>query len=208
MHIKKIKILDLGFGNIASLVKCIERIDLGEVSIIRTAPELNDASVVIIPGVGNFHQASKKITEIGLKTALHKFTNENRGVVIGICLGAQILLDHSEEAPGSKGLSLIPGYSRHIKSNNDYFGLLPHMGWCNVDVLGDAQELLGSVTDKSDYYFVHNFEMIVPEEYLLATTDDGVTAIVGSAARIFGLQFHPEKSSEAGEKILKKLIGI
>lgn len=206
--VKKIKIFDLGFGNISSLVRCIERIDMGEVSIIRKACELNDASIVIIPGVGNFYQASKKITEIGLKKTLHKFVNENGGMVIGICLGAQILLDSSEEAPGFDGLSLIPGYSRHIKANNDYVGMLPHMGWCNVELLGDKKEMFATEIDNIDYYFVHNYEMIVPEGNLLARTDDGVTAIIGSAGRIFGLQFHPEKSSVAGEKILKELIGI
>lgn len=199
---KKVTIVDYGAGNLGSLRNMLVRKCDVECGVLEDPTMLPDDGDVILPGVGHFSFAAKRLQESGWTAKLGEVTTGGRRL-LGICLGAQLLLDSSEEGEGS-GLGLIPGNVRQFSASSIKVGeRIPHMGWSNVTVRD--KELEGKMSDDSRFYFVHSFFM-QPEldEHILmgAKFGGGFCAAVRKEA-VTGVQFHPEKSHHFGVSFLK-----
>lgn len=195
-----IAVIDYDAGNLKSVEKAL--ILLGEeVVVSRDSEEILKADRVILPGVGAFGDAMEKLNRFGLVETIHKVV-ENKTPFLGICLGLQLLFDESDEAPGVKGLGILPGKILRIPPAQ---GLkIPHMGWNSLKITENAR-LFKGISDGAYVYFVHSYYLKADkEEIVAASTEYGVKIHASvEAGNVFGCQFHPEKSSEVGLRILK-----
>jgi glutamine amidotransferase len=195
-----IAIIDYGMGNLHSVSKAVER--LGFDFIITADPaEILAADGAILPGVGAFGDAMDNLRETGLDEVTKQFVATGK-LLLGICLGMQLLFSESEEYGSHQGLDLLPG--RVIRFQGDY--KVPHMGW-NKLTFHQSSPLFQGLAE-GHVYFVHSYH-VKPEleSDLLATVDyyQQVTAIVGRN-NVYGMQFHPEKSGELGMQLLGKFL--
>ncbi|MCT2536366.1 imidazole glycerol phosphate synthase subunit HisH [Aquibacillus koreensis] len=193
-----IAIVDYGMGNVASVSTAFKRLGY-EVVLTDNVGELEKASHIILPGVGSFQAAVKEISERGLKEPLQRLAKEKP--FLGICLGMQLLFTEGYEGGTSQGLNLIPGTVEKIKTPY----LLPHIGWNGLHIQ-PGHPAFDPFQDKH-VYFVHSFEARTEKEYLVASTEYGsdIPAIV-QKDKVYGIQFHPEKSGEVGVGILKAFL--
>lgn len=195
-----IAIIDYDAGNLRSVEKAL--ISLGEdVVVSREADVLLAADKVILPGVGAFGDAMNKLKEYGLVEVINKIVAKNIPL-LGICLGLQLMFEESDEAPGVKGLGLLKGKILRIPPKD---GLkIPHMGWNSIDIKPQAR-LFKGIKNNSYVYFVHSYYLKADEEDIVAASTEYSVHIHASveSGNIFACQFHPEKSSDIGLKILK-----
>ena len=202
-----IAIIDYGMGNLYSVSKALERMNVDYI-VSHNVEELDKADGYILPGVGAFKDAMSILTETGLASFIQKVVAEGKPL-IGICLGMQLLFDESEENGRTKGLSLLPGKVVKIPDSlNGTSYKVPHMGWNHLTIKNESELLAG--IDEGYAYFVHSYYVDADQSTsLLATADYGVDvpAVVGKD-NVYGTQFHPEKSSELGIAILKNYIKI
>ena len=198
-----IAIIDYDAGNIMSVKKAMEY--LGEEAVItRDESILLSASKVILPGVGAFGDAMEKINRYGLGPVIKRIV-EKGTPFLGICLGLQLMFDESEEAPGVKGLSLLPGKIVRFDAGGNL--KVPQIGWNSLKFPKESR-LFEGIKEDSYVYFVHSYYLKAENrEDVAATSDYGVIydAAVESG-NIMACQFHPEKSSEVGLKILKNFV--
>ncbi len=196
-----IAVIDYGVGNLFSLASSLRHI--GQEVLVTGDPEaLRKADRLILPGVGAFGDAAKKLRETGLGEALTDEAKRGKPV-LGICLGMQLLLSKSFEFGEHEGLGLIPGEVRALSETVDPALKIPHIGW-NPLTLVRPSALFRDVRDGDSVYFVHSFQGTRCEAYTLALTEYSapVTAAVG-CGNVAGCQFHPEKSGRVGLGILK-----
>lgn len=201
-----IAIVDYGMGNLRSVEKALAA--LGHEALVTSRPEdIDSAGGVILPGVGAFAGCMENLAASGLVDSVRSAGLSGRPF-LGICLGMQLLFSFGEEGRGSRGLDLLKGRVRKLYGNgargNGPALKIPHMGWNRLILRGDAPLLKGIAGD-SYVYFVHSY-VVEPEDpdVVIATTDYGET--VPAAVRrgnLMGVQFHPEKSSALGLRILK-----
>lgn len=199
-----IVIIDYGVGNLFSLTSSFKAI--GEEVIITSDVEIiKQADKLILPGVGAFGDASKKLFDSGLDKVILEEV-KNKKPLLGVCLGMQMLFNESHEFGIHKGLGLINGKVVYIDLPSDY--KIPHIGW-NALHFKKQSPILKYIEENDFVYFVHSYHAVDCEESLVATTDYGreITAIVQSG-NVFGCQFHPEKSGDVGLKILKAFAEI
>lgn len=194
----KIAIIDYGMGNLHSAAKALEKV--GAQVKVTSDPELvRQADKVILPGVGAFGDCMKNLNERELAPVIHEVIAAGKPF-LGICVGLQMLFEGSEEDPGVAGLGIFKGLVRKIVAP----GLkVPHMGW-NSLALQAASPLFQGLPPAAYVYFVHSFHAVPTDESCItAVTDYGgqVTAAVGRGL-VQAVQFHPEKSSAVGLKIL------
>lgn len=193
-----IVIVDYDTGNTRSLSKAFEK--AGMETIISAEPKtLLAANGLVLPGVGAFPKAMATLTERGLLAPL--LAAVEKGIpLLGICLGMQLLFEESLEYGETAGLGLIPG--RVIPFPTELGLPIPHMGWNSLQVTGTNS--LVNQLDGEYFYYVHSYLVECSEEYLLGTSDYGVLVPgVVTKGNVYGTQFHPEKSGEAGQKLLK-----
>ena len=194
-----IGIIDYDAGNLKSVEKAL--LHLGYDSVItRDRTELLKADKVILPGVGSFGAAMENLNRYGLTDLIGEIADLGTPL-LGICLGLQLMFDESEESPGVKGLGLLKGKILRIP---DCEGLKnPHMGWNSLTLSGNGRLFQGIPKD-SYVYFVHSYYLKAEEDIVKASTWYG-TEIHASVEKgnVFACQFHPEKSSEVGLRILK-----
>ena len=200
-----IGIIDYDAGNMKSVEKALQF--LGEETVVtRDRQKLLAADHVILPGVGSFGDAMDRLSEYGLIPVIREIVDAGTPF-LGICLGLQLLFESSEEAPGVPGLGLLKGKIRRIPAAP---GLtIPHMGWNSLTLQNEGR-LFASIPDNAYVYFVHSYYLEAEEESIVkAKTQYGVT-IHASVEKdnIFACQFHPEKSSEIGLRILKNFAGL
>ncbi len=191
----QVGVLDYGAGNIFSIVSGLRRADI-DTEIVANPNDLSSYDAVVIPGVGNFSQATKSL-EI-FREKLQEISEEGR-YILGICLGMQILLDESEEG-GGRGLGLLEGSVIRLPTSVK----VPHMGWNTIEVQKKSQ-LFEGLPESPYFYFVHSFYSRPSEvSDVVATTTYG-TKFAAAIARdsILGLQFHPEKSGDQGALLLR-----
>ncbi|MBO1513965.1 imidazole glycerol phosphate synthase subunit HisH [Metabacillus bambusae] len=202
-----IAIIDYGMGNLYSVSKALERMNVDYI-VSHEEAVLEKADGYILPGVGAFKDAMAILTEAGLTSFIQKIVAEDKPL-LGICLGMQLLFDESEENGLTKGLSLLPGKVVKIPDTIEGNSLkVPHMGWNDLNIRNQSPLLQG--IDSGYAYFVHSYYIDTEQgDTLLATADYGVDvpAVVGKG-NVYGTQFHPEKSSELGLAILKNYIKI
>jgi glutamine amidotransferase len=189
-----VSVVDYGVGNLFSMTNALRRTGL-EAEVVKDPAKIEAADAIILPGVGNFGAAAAK-----LDAFMESITrgHENGAPILGSCLGMQLLFEGSDESPG-EGLGLLGGRVRRFGE-----GLkVPHMGWNTIRALRD-DPLLEGLPDGAYFYFVHSFYPCPEEaEATLAVTDYGgeFTSIV-EQGRVYGTQFHPEKSGKAGATLL------
>ena len=192
-----IGIIDYGIGNLASVEKALNKNGFSTV-ISDTISILDRCNGYILPGVGAFADGMNALKERGLIEFLNRVVEANK-LLLGICLGMQLLFDSGEEDGHNLGLGFIKGTVEKIKTTYK----IPHMGWNNIFYKQDSV-LLEDIEKNEDFYFVHSYQAYPEnEESVIATCQYGQTipAIVASN-NVFGIQFHPEKSSDKGLIIL------
>jgi glutamine amidotransferase len=200
-----IAIIDYDAGNIKSVEKAVTI--LGEKAIItRDADTILSSDGVILPGVGAFGDAMQKLKDYGLVDVIKKVVDQNIPF-LGICLGLQLLFDSSEESPGVEGLHLLKGRVRRIPANPDI--KIPHIGWNNITFPSEGR-LFKGIPEGSFVYFVHSYYLEAEDESIVKAVTEYGTRIHASVEKgnVFACQFHPEKSSDVGLKILKNFIDI
>lgn len=200
-----IAIIDYDAGNIKSVEKAF--MALGQdVVITRDQEVILKADGVVLPGVGAFGDAMKKLSDYDLIGTIHKVV-EKGTPFLGICLGLQLMFESSEESPGVEGLHLLDGKIVRIPAGE---GLkIPHIGWNNLSYPNEGR-LYKDIPEDSFVYFVHSYYLQAQEpEIVKATTEYGVK-IHASVEKnnIFACQFHPEKSSAVGMKILENFVAV
>ena len=200
-----IAIIDYDAGNIRSVEKALQF--LGEDPVVtRDRDMILSAEKVILPGVGAFGDAMGKLRGYGLEKVILD-TVEKRTPFLGICLGLQLLFERSDESDGVSGLGILPGEIVRIPDREDL--KVPHIGWNSLDYPSHGT-LFQGIPEGSYVYFVHSFYLRAREESIVkATTEYGVT-IHASVEKdnVYACQFHPEKSSQIGMKILQNFINI
>ena len=196
-------ILDYGAGNLRSVAKAFEH--EGANAVLTDDPAVaRRAERLVLPGQGHFGQCMTRLEEKGLGDAVREHVASGRPF-LGICVGMQLLYEGSEEAPEVRGLGLLPGTVKRLRTDLP----LPHVGWNSVEFIraAEADPLLAGVAgpDPRYFYHVHSYGVLEADgEDVLGrcTYDDAFASIVGRA-NVWGIQFHPEKSQEDGLRILR-----
>lgn len=196
-----VAIVDYGVGNLFSLTSSLEAIK-AEVTVTNNPDILKKADQIILPGVGAFEDAAKKLRQNGLDKLLLELA-QNGKPFLGICLGMQMLFDRSFEYGEHKGLGLIKGDVIPMKGVIPDNLKIPHIGW-NPLIFKKSSPLFSKITNGDCVYFVHSFYAENCEESVIATAEYGkeLTAAV-QKGNVFGCQFHPEKSGKVGLAILE-----
>jgi glutamine amidotransferase len=198
-----IAIIDYGMGNLRSVQKGFERVG-SAARIVSTPDEMEDASGLVLPGVGAFGDAMTNLKESGLINPIVKSVSD-AVPFLGICLGLQLLFSQSEELGVHRGLNILPGSVRRFPQGQR----VPQIGWNQIHVRQESP-LLEGVPDGAFFYFVHSFFVDAERDnHVIATTDYEIDycSIAGND-RFFGVQFHPEKSQDAGLRVLKNFAQI
>lgn len=197
-----IAIIDYGAGNLSSVKKALDYLG-AESEITQDRDKILSSSHIILPGVGSFADAMASMEERGLVEVVKEAAETKR--FLGICLGLQLLFESSEESPGVKGLGILPGKIVRIPKSD---GLkVPHMGWNSVS-LKQKDGIFSGIDDKSYFYFVHSYYLKGAGEDTVAAVTQYGTEIECAVQRgkLAAVQFHPEKSSSAGLKLLKNFV--
>jgi glutamine amidotransferase len=199
----RICILDYGMGNLRSVEKALEHVG-ATATISSDAETVRTADGVILPGVGAFPKAMERVRELGLDNLIAE--RRDSGVpILGICLGLQLLFDSTTELGGASGIGLLPGGVDELKAD----GLkVPHIGWSPVRWEKESR-LAEGIESETPFYFVHSFAPSPDPGDLLGSAAYGARfACAAERDNVFGVQFHPEKSSAAGLRLLSNFAGI
>lgn len=200
-----IAIIDYDAGNIKSVEKAV--VSFGkEVCVTRNRDTILQAEKVILPGVGSFGDAMEKIRSYDLERVIMEVVKK-KTPFLGICLGLQLLFERSEESPGVKGLSILEGEIVRIPEGE---GLkIPHIGWNSLKFPNKGR-LYKGIEEDAYVYFVHSYYLKAKDKGIVTATTEYGTLIDASVEKenVFACQFHPEKSSDVGLKILKNFIDL
>ncbi len=198
-----VALIDYNMGNLGSVAKALDFVG-AEARIVTAGRELAGNDCCILPGVGNFGDGMENLRARGFDRAIPEFV-EAGGWFLGICLGMQMLLEASEEAPGVRGLGVIPGTVVRFPAGKEK---VPHMGW-NCVSFEPESPLAAELPESPFFYFVHSYHVpVIPGwtqgrcEYIVP-----FSAVVGSG-RWFATQFHPEKSQRTGLKLLTRFLEL
>jgi glutamine amidotransferase len=197
-----IAIVDYGVGNLFSLSSSLKALGL-ETVVTGDAQALRDADRIILPGVGAFGDARQKLEDTGLVPVLRE--EARKKPLLGICLGMQLLFDRSFEYGQHPGLGLVPGQVVDLRADlTDQTLKVPHMGWNSLQIAKN-DPLFRYFQDGEYVYYVHSFYAKDCAESTLGTSQYGNVAVTGVVRRgnVYGTQFHPEKSGDAGLRLLK-----
>lgn len=198
-------IIDYDAGNINSVEKALHT--LGEETLITDRrEEIEAADRVILPGVGAFGDAMKRLNDSGLTEVIRRIAEQGMPF-LGICLGLQLLFERSEESEGVAGLGILPGEILRIP---DASGLkIPHVGWNSLEYPRKGK-LFREIPEGAYVYFVHSYYLRAREEDIVTAITEYGTQIHASVERgnVFACQFHPEKSSSVGLKLLENFVSF
>ncbi|HEY1523297.1 MAG TPA: imidazole glycerol phosphate synthase subunit HisH [Solirubrobacteraceae bacterium] len=200
----QIAVLDYGMGNRRSVQKALEHVG-AQVAVTSDLELLRGAAGVVIPGVGAFPEAMSRLQALGLVEPLRSLASQ-RMPILGICLGMQLLFDASEEIEPTPGLGLLPGRVSRLQSSER----LPHIGWNEVRLQRPSALTAGLPTGGCPFYHVHSLAAR-PEhagDVVGSTTYGETFATVVERDRVAGVQFHPEKSSAHGLRLLANYVGL
>lgn len=200
-----IAIIDYDAGNIRSVEKALKFLGQ-DVKITRDPEEILSAEKVILPGVGAFGDAMRKLKEYGLDQVIRKTAGKGTPF-LGICLGLQLLFERSDEAPGAEGLGILKGEILRLPEKEGY--KIPHMGWNSLELIHNGR-LFRDLPEDPYVYFVHSYYLKAADETIVKARTEYTTVIDASVEQgnVFACQFHPEKSSETGLKILKNFVEL
>jgi imidazole glycerol-phosphate synthase subunit HisH len=195
-------ILNYGLGNLSSVSNALASLDI-EHEVSSSPYALARASHIILPGVGSFKEGMDGLERAGLMNPLRVAVLDERKPILGICLGMQLLADVGFEHGEYKGLSFLAGRVELLPTEESKLPL-PHIGWNSISFL-EGKKIVEGLTKESDFYFIHSYRFVPQDEkVIVGIADYGVPIVaIVESGNIFGTQFHPEKSAEAGLQILK-----
>ena len=199
-----VAILDYGSGNRRSVQTALEHVG-AQAKVTGDPIEIDSAAGMVIPGVGAFPAAMEALGRRGLVEPIREFAASGRPV-IGACLGMQLLFEGSDELGGAEGLGLLGGSVRRLEAD----GLkLPHIGWCEVSWERESP-LTADLPDPAFFYHVHSYAPVPsdPAELIGSSTYGARFASVVGRGNVFGVQFHPEKSSRNGLAMMANFVGL
>ncbi|HCA43479.1 MAG TPA: imidazole glycerol phosphate synthase subunit HisH [Bacteroidetes bacterium] len=198
----KVAIIDYGMGNLRSVLKAVERTG-GIPLITRNQLEIEESDKIILPGVGHFRKGMENLKELGLIEILKNEVMVNKKAIMGICLGMQLMMEHSEEGD-VEGLSWFKGDVIRFNVSDKYKYKVPHMGWNTLNYKKKVVE----TNLNNEYYFVHSYHVIADNEIDILTTTVYDYEFVSSIEKdnIIGYQFHPEKSHLPGLQLISNFI--
>ncbi|MDO5079348.1 MAG: imidazole glycerol phosphate synthase subunit HisH [Streptococcus minor] len=196
-------VIDYDAGNTANVLRSLKKIG-ASAELSADSEKILSATGLILPGVGAYPAAMAELEKRGLITVIKEAVAKGTPL-LGICLGMQILTEKGLEHEETRGLGFIPGVCRAIPTSKDK--PVPHMGWNSLQV--EQETPLTSDLEDQDVYFVHSYYTDVPEEYIDVTANYSIQipAMIHKG-RVFGAQFHPEKSGDIGLGILKKFVTL
>ena len=198
-----IAIIDYGAGNLRSVEKAVLHVG-GDVQVVNSPAGLQDATKLILPGVGAFGYAMDRLDRLEFRAVITDMVQSGTPL-LGICLGKQLLMETSEESPGARGFGFIPGRVVRFPSTEK----VPHIGW-NQAQFQRTPALLREVPDGSYFYFVHSYyAQPTDPAQVIATSDYGTAfpCIIGND-HVWGVQFHPEKSQTFGLQLLQNFVEL
>ena len=203
----RIAVVDLGVNNLASICRRLEDAGATTVTVVREPEQLDRFTQVVLPGVGAFATAMGIMHERGWPTALRQLCQTGGTTLLGICLGMQLLGDSSEEGDPIDGLGLVPGQT--VRLTPQIGERVPHVGWNEVTPTHNAR-LFDGVTPGADFYFVHSYVFHPTDAAVAAASTPYAGQFVSSVQQenVYGMQFHPEKSSAAGLRVLQNFLAV
>tara|TARA_B100002052_G_scaffold297729_1_gene329164 strand:- start:1093 stop:1737 length:645 start_codon:yes stop_codon:yes gene_type:complete len=208
----KVAVIDYGVGNLGSVMRSLEELRVTPM-LIKNPNDMSSADSFILPGVGNFADCANILEKNGWKESINNQVISQEKPILGICLGMQLLASIGMEGSeglnpnGTEGLSLIPGCVKSLRELGCNLSV-PHVGWNEIKCYSKNESLFDNIPDGTDFYFVHSY-VFVPDsnEHIIAVTDYGISVVAAVRKdHIWGTQFHPEKSSKAGFRLLKNFI--
>jgi imidazole glycerol-phosphate synthase subunit HisH len=200
-------IIDYGVGNVSSVRNQLNR--LGHSPVIGNTPNIIAAAEkLILPGVGHFNHGMENLENTGLIELLNKKVLQNLTPILGICLGMQLMTEHSAEGE-RPGLGWIKGGAHKFNSSQSQLKV-PHMGWNSIEITNVNSPLFKDVKSDSSYYFAHSYyiECDKSEDIICETTYGNRFTSGVAKGNIYGTQFHPEKSHAQGVTILKNFLDL
>ncbi len=202
-----VAIVDYGMGNLHSVFRKLSRLQAQPV-IAATPKEILSADKIILPGVGHFEIALRNLKDQGLYDALNEAVLVKKTPILGICLGMQLLAKHSEEGDVA-GFGWLDARVKKFDIQNTLKFKVPQTGWNTISICKKSK-LLTNISDQSEFYFLHSFHYEATEPTAILTTTNFEYEYVSAVEKdhIFGTQFHPEKSHEAGTQLLQNFIQL
>lgn len=207
-----IGVIDYGLGNLGSISQSLTRVGV-EAKLLSHPREIKLVNKLILPGVGNFADAIKKMNLAGWCQALQEDVDFDKKSLLGICLGMQLLATSSSEVTDTnsgvdcRGLDLIPGAVQHLTKMGCILKV-PHIGWNDISISSKNEMMFRGIQSGTDFYFVHSFAFIPDESSIITGVVEYSIPVTAAIRRgnIWGVQFHPEKSSKAGLQLLKNFV--
>jgi imidazole glycerol-phosphate synthase subunit HisH len=197
-----IAIVDYGMGNLRSVTNAFRSLD-AEISVTRDPGVIRDSAAVVLPGVGAFGKCVENLKKFDLLDVIKEQISAGKPY-LGICLGMQILLESSEEAPGVEGMGVIKGKVVRFRGAMK----IPHMGWNNARMVHGGPIFDGVPADPY-FYFVHSYYPAPLEDVAATVTEYGVEFVSSiQKENIFACQFHPEKSQRVGLRLLRNFVSL
>lgn len=207
-----IGIVNYQIGNLGSLFNSIKKIT-NDVILINNPAQLDTISKIILPGVGNFNECMDGLVNKGWSEYLARSARVEKKPLLGICLGMQVLATTGfegavDEVNGTPGLNIIPGEVVNL-SKVGCKNRIPHVGWNNVKIDRNSP-MYEKIPDNSDFYFVHEFTFIPEDDSVISARCDYGVSLTASLAssKVWGTQFHPEKSSSLGFQLLTNFVQL
>lgn len=203
---ERVAVVDYGLCNVDSVVRALAECG-ADAFLVREAPHLEPADRIVLPGVGAFDVAMAHLRETGLAEAMTKLVLQEGVPFLGVCLGMQLVATTGFENGVSEGLGWIDATVERIAGGVDE--RVPHIGWNEVDPTRESP-LFGGIPGRADFYFVHSYHVRCsdPADVLATTPYGGTITSVIARDRIFGVQFHPEKSQRHGLQMLRNFLAI
>ncbi len=202
-----VAIINYGMGNLNSVNKKLGSLNAKAI-VTSNIDEIKNADKIILPGVGHFGKAMQSLQQMHLIEILNEQVLINKKPILGICLGMQLMAKISEEG-GVDGLDWLNANVVKFKIKNTLNYKVPHTGWNQITVLKQS-ELMKNVPTQSEFYFVHSYHLTTNDKSIVLNETDFEYPFVSAVEKenIFGVQYHPEKSHDAGTQLLKNFINL
>lgn len=203
----KIAIIDYGAGNLNSVKRSLDRVGASS-SFTKDPKQVLQADKIVLPGVGHFGRAMSSLKRLGLIEALNEAVLEKGRPILGICLGMELMARRSEEGD-SEGFAWLDGEVTRFRPSNRLRYKVPHIGWSRVRSRKESP-LMNDVPESSEFYFVHSYYLKLADQRdaLNEAQYEFPYPSAIQKGNIFGVQYHPEKSHDAGERLLRNFAGL